>query len=249
MGVPGLFTWLQSISPQSVVDVQQGEDLSREVDYLYIDGNGCLHETTQFIHNYGSHKRVIDPYGSLTLEEKNMKVYEIFFRSIVDLTKILKPKKVLYIAIDGPAPLAKQNQQRQRRYGRSHNTPVSVSIPLPEVTSHSSVSKKSDEPDVTTTPIENVERDASVSVNTDKNRDMHPQEQPPQKYFDSNCITPGTVFMYNLSLYLKKAIKNRISDATSKKKGRGITLRLFSIHQIRPAKVNTNLWNTYASFQ
>ena len=43
-------------------------------------------------------------------------LYGRFFDRIVDLATIVKPSKVLLIAIDGPAPLAKQAQQRQRRY-------------------------------------------------------------------------------------------------------------------------------------
>lgn len=118
MGVPGLEPFVCATSKESVVELIQGEVLTREVDYLYADSNGALHSICQRIFNYGEKKMQIDFYEGVSYEKKVNAVYTAFFMSIVNVTKIVRPKKVLYIAIDGSAPLAKQNQQRQRRFGR-----------------------------------------------------------------------------------------------------------------------------------
>ncbi len=117
MGVPGLFTFLQRASRRSVRDLQHGEDLDEEVDYLLLDSNGLLHAATQFVFNYGEYHRVVYPYADMTFDEKVVLILEMFFEHIVTITELIRPKKVFYIALDGPAPKGKQSQQRQRRFG------------------------------------------------------------------------------------------------------------------------------------
>lgn len=119
MGVPGLEPFVCANSRSSVTEIIQGENLKREVDYFYADSNGALHSICQRIFNYGEKKMVIDMYDGVSYEKKIRDVYQEYFMSLVNVTKVVRPRKVLYIAIDGAAPLAKQNQQRQRRFGRS----------------------------------------------------------------------------------------------------------------------------------
>jgi 5'-3' exoribonuclease 1 len=121
MGVPRLALWLRTNFPDAIISFMYDPTSYTNytipgVDNLYIDANPILHTSAQFIFNYGDHKSRIDRYKDLSYEEKEKKVYEDFFENIIILTKIAKPKKFLYIVIDGPAPIAKQMQQRQRRY-------------------------------------------------------------------------------------------------------------------------------------
>lgn len=118
MGVPGLEPFVCAKSRGSVTEIIQGENLKREVDYFYADSNGALHSICQRIFNYGEKKMLIDMYEGVSYEKKILDVYREYFMSLVNVTKVVRPRKVLYIAIDGAAPLAKQNQQRQRRFGR-----------------------------------------------------------------------------------------------------------------------------------
>jgi 5'-3' exoribonuclease 1 len=74
-----------------------------EFDALYLDSNGIIHGATHG--NEGVSKM---------LNEKDMML--AMFGYIDAMVKMIKPKKLLYMAIDGVAPRAKMNQQRSRRF-------------------------------------------------------------------------------------------------------------------------------------
>jgi len=114
MGVPRLFPWFTRTFPRSVKYFQQGE-FSTKVDNLYLDANPILHSATQEVFNYGGKRSMINRYEGMTFTEKLHQVFILFFKRIREFTDIIVPVKRLYIAIDGPAPLAKQAQQSQRR--------------------------------------------------------------------------------------------------------------------------------------
>jgi 5'-3' exonuclease len=118
MGVPRLYPWVQKNFSYAIKRFQQGEQINH-IDYFYLDANSFLHGVAQDVFNYGDNKRKMDIYKNLSLEVKNKKVYSIFFDFIIQLTQMMIPRKALYIAIDGPAPLAKQNQQRERRFQKT----------------------------------------------------------------------------------------------------------------------------------
>lgn len=68
-----------------------------DVDNLYLDMNGVVHQCRQ---------------GANSEEELIVATFQ-YIEALVD---IVRPKKYLYMAVDGVAPRAKQNQQRQRRW-------------------------------------------------------------------------------------------------------------------------------------
>jgi 5'-3' exonuclease len=115
MGVPGLWPFLQEKFRYAIINFQERSKRFK-FDYVYLDANGLLHAAAQIVFNYGDKKRFKNPYANLSYEEKLVKVFEMFFEKIVDIVYMTDPQKVLYIAIDGPAPRAKQDQQRERRY-------------------------------------------------------------------------------------------------------------------------------------
>ena len=92
--------------------------LSPEIDRLYIDMNGVLHGCS---HNNAEEGDEIFPP---TNQEIFTNVCYYLDRIVGD---IAKPKQMVYMAIDGVAPRAKLNQQRSRRY-RGGNSELEKTI-------------------------------------------------------------------------------------------------------------------------
>uniref|UniRef100_S4RDG8 5'-3' exoribonuclease 1 n=1 Tax=Petromyzon marinus TaxID=7757 RepID=S4RDG8_PETMA len=75
-----------------------------EFDNLYLDMNGIIHTC--------SHPDDTDVH--LRIPEE--KIFSDIFHYIEVLFRIIKPRKVFFMAVDGVAPRAKMNQQRGRRF-------------------------------------------------------------------------------------------------------------------------------------
>lgn len=104
MGVPGFFKWILKNFKNNIIL----NSLESHPQYLYIDTNCLIH-----------------PICFKTLDEniyeKDLATLEnIMFENILNyldtIEKFVKPSKMMYIAIDGTAPVAKILQQRRRRY-------------------------------------------------------------------------------------------------------------------------------------
>lgn len=120
MGVPGLFGWLRKKFPKAFSSFQLGEK-SYKVNYLYIDANPILHDVAQRIFNYGKHESLLDPFENMSFDAKRKRLFVRFMEGINNIINVVTPQDKLYIALDGPAPFAKQAQQRERRYKSSKN--------------------------------------------------------------------------------------------------------------------------------
>jgi 5'-3' exoribonuclease 2 len=95
------------------------------------------------------------------------------------IIRIVKPKNVLYLAIDGVAPRAKQNQQRSRRFRTAKDAETQK------------------------------EREAEIKSNWKDQIAFDEGKTDNAWHFDSNVITPGTEFMHRLSVGLKTYIHER----------------------------------------
>ncbi|XP_027199537.2 5'-3' exoribonuclease 2 Rat1 [Dermatophagoides pteronyssinus] len=102
MGVPAFFRWLSKKYPSIVVHCDDGVKGEYHFDNLYLDMNGIIHPC--------SHPENKPPPAN---EEE---MFLAIFEYVENIMKIVRPKKLVYMAVDGVAPRAKMNQQRSRRF-------------------------------------------------------------------------------------------------------------------------------------
>ena len=178
MGVPALFRWLQRKYPLIISncieeEVENYEDFSnqnpntlgdRDFDCLYLDMNGIIHPCF--------HPEGVRPPRS------EQEIFENIEKYINRLFNIVRPRQLLFMAIDGVAPRAKMNQQRARRYRAAKDSIYARQTKIEEA------HRTNDQ--------------AALEVLLDPDYlEKH----------DSNVITPGTGFMARLADFLREMIK------------------------------------------
>jgi 5'-3' exonuclease len=157
MGVPSLFRSIVKKYPECYFCVNQ--DIT---EHLYLDFNCLIHHCiNKLVYKEDSSNRFI---------EEDLISSVISYTSHI-ICEVVKPTKLVYIAIDGPVPMGKIYQQRNRRYKK-------------------------------------IQDDAF------KKKLKQKYNIPVVNTFDSNKVTPGTVFMTKLC--------NRIKNL--------ISLNAFSLH-------------------
>ncbi|KAL7174039.1 hypothetical protein ACSBR2_033316 [Camellia fascicularis] len=178
MGVPSFYRWLVNKYPKIVVNaIEEKEEKIEtslvnpngiEYDNLYLDMNGIIHPCF----HPDDH-----PSPPKTFQEVFNNIYEYIDR----LFSIVRPRRLLYMAIDGVAPRAKMNQQRTRRFRTAKDNEIA----------------------------EAEENRLRKEFEMEGKKVLPKQES---EVSDSNIITPGTVFMHELSIALQDYINQRLKD-------------------------------------
>lgn len=162
MGIKFFFSWLKHEFPEYMTQFKKTNVPDLKIDTFMIDLNGLFHNSAAKIYKYGDFAQKSLMKRPQNLRKLQQDCFEDICKTIDELLFIVQPKKTLVLAIDGVAPLSKQNQQRQRRYRGI---------------------------------VEN------------------PDDLPKEDAFDPRAITPGTLWMDQLSKYIDYYIRKRINDS------------------------------------
>ena len=187
MGVPTFFKWLTIRYPKILIDAREKPELDIKLNEINMN-NSLNNETIPEIDNlYFDMNGIIHPCFHPENGEAPSSFQEIFnniFAYCDRLIKIIKPKKLIYMAIDGVAPRAKMNQQRSRRFSSASAAEQSKRI---------------------SSFYEKQWKDKGLPYDFLVKKDN-------KNKFDSNIITPGTDFLNQCSIALRTYIKSRINN-------------------------------------
>ena len=120
MGVPGFFLWLWKkykknnfVFNKNELQDQELLDKVNSIDYLLIDANCLIHPTC--------FKVLAENPDFKNQHSLENKMIQATLDYIDKLINYVNPKKGVYLAIDGVAPVAKIKQQRYRRFKSVHD--------------------------------------------------------------------------------------------------------------------------------
>ena len=170
MGIPEFFSWLSNKYPCIVrpVSGNKKETLPEGCDNLYLDMNGVIHPC--------SHPE------DKAQPQNEAEMMDNIYAYIDNIIDIVKPRKVLHMAIDGVAPRAKMNQQRARRFRAAQESRLK----------REQIAER-----------RHLLRDMGRTL---------PIPPSAGFTFDSNCITPGTEFMARLAEGVAAYIQERLAS-------------------------------------
>jgi len=185
--------------PGGLVDLMAPNPNGFEIDNLYIDMNGMIHPC------FHPEER--------PAPQNEAEVFEEVFVYLDRIVSICRPRRLLFLAIDGPAPRAKLNQQRSRRFYSAYERQRRVRH-FPgevlgdegdaEVGDGGSGAKPDGRPDERPDGRQDGQPESTgdaATGNTEAGREGYK--------LDSNYITPGTPFMLRLTQAVKYYVVSR----------------------------------------
>lgn len=103
MGIPSYFIHIVKNHRNILKDISINNIV---IDNFYLDCNSLIYDAAQELNNS-------DINGTIDLDNK---IINSVYNKLIYYINLIKPSNTIYIAFDGVAPVAKLNQQRNRRY-------------------------------------------------------------------------------------------------------------------------------------
>lgn len=202
----------------AIPEVEEEESLEDcyvvpEFDRLYIDANGILHGAS---HNNGraSSNSEDDVEQEEFSQEEIVKNVCYYLDRIVQ--DIVKPKELLFFAIDGVAPRAKLCQQRSRRYRSGKEQEIMAGLNLlsaddEDINNKGTVERTLDGRYSGT--IHTADTAAATAAVDSKSSSLLIEEDDEldEEEFHLNAITPGTKFLTYVSKEIFKHIQHKLA--------------------------------------
>ncbi len=108
MGIPSFFKELVKKHKDTYFGMVDGKQLC---DYLFLDYNGIVYKVYQALKDA---KKINSSLNKVSME--NFIIDEVVKYTQHIVNDVVKPRKLLFFSLDGPAPRMKMVQQRSRRY-------------------------------------------------------------------------------------------------------------------------------------
>ena len=188
MGVPAFFKWLMKRYPKIVIEAREELNVGFNLNQIHMNNFGVDERIPPIDNLYFDMNGIIHPCAHPEDRESPSSLAEMF-NSIFDycdkIIRIIRPRKLIYMAIDGVAPRAKMNQQRSRRFRAALSAQQNERV---------------------SSKIEKEWKDKGLPT------DFLDKQKKEKFKFDSNCITPGTDFLKQCSIAVRAYIKSRLNN-------------------------------------
>lgn len=181
MGIPSYFANVVKYHKQIIKKL----GLLPIVHNLYMDTNGLVYDAV----------RIIGSNQGMSNDEYESAIIEMVCQKIIAYIELIKPKSQVFIAFDGVAPVAKLNQQRERRYKSWFTTIVEQSINATSATA--------------TTATATATRRESGDSQYDRDQKAKTINKTVHKAWNTSSITPGTQFMTKLNAQMRLFIETQ----------------------------------------
>jgi 5'-3' exoribonuclease 2 len=173
MGIPSYFSDIVKRHK----DIVKRLGLLPRIHNLYMDTNGLIYDAVRII---GTNRGMSD-------DEYETMLINMVCERITEYVKMIRPESKVLIAFDGVAPVAKLNQQRERRYKSWFTTIVEQTINRKTASSSASSSVASEAKGV---------------------------QAALQKAWNTSSITPGTRFMTKLNTRMREYVATQAYTGT-----------------------------------
>ena len=118
MGIKYYFVWFRKMFYKHIENLKKDETIDG-IDNLLIDMNGLFHNSAQKVYKYGNFKENKSMLKKLKIphpSKTRLQMFQHVAQTIEELLSITNPKLRLIMSVDGPVPLGKSLQQRERRF-------------------------------------------------------------------------------------------------------------------------------------